>query len=169
MPRVAAGVGPCGGWCYGEEGRGIYIDMQRGTAAALTPPPLPAPTPHAQLTPTHSPAMADSDSTSVSSAPTFPVPATKGSARKRWRGRRVLDEDEYAAAVERIIERDYFPSLPRKKLQLQYWQALEDNDVHAARAVATVRTLCLPFLAMEALASVSLLLSFYLIFWNSLA
>ena len=60
---------------------------------------------------------------------TFKVPLTpmsKAAARKRRV--KVMDEDEYVAKVEKIIERDFFPELEKLKAQSEYIDARERKD-----------------------------------------
>jgi len=60
---------------------------------------------------------------------TFKVPLTpisKALARKRKV--KVMDEDEYVAKVEKIIERDFFPELDKLKAQSDYIDARERKD-----------------------------------------
>ena len=47
----------------------------------------------------------------------------------RKRPCKVLDEDNYLDKIEKIVERDFFPDLPKLKAQLAYQKALEENDV----------------------------------------
>ena len=60
---------------------------------------------------------------------TFKVPLTpisKAAARKRRV--KVMDEDEYVAKVEKIIERDFFPELEKLKAQSEYIDARDRKD-----------------------------------------
>lgn len=47
----------------------------------------------------------------------------------RKKARKVLDEDTYTEKIEEIIERDFFPDLPRLSVQKAYFDALEQNDL----------------------------------------
>lgn len=51
------------------------------------------------------------------------------SRKKTKRSSKVLDEDNYLSNIEKIVERDFFPDLPKLKAQLAYQKALEENDV----------------------------------------
>lgn len=48
--------------------------------------------------------------------------------RKRHRGSTVLDEDTYVAAIEKIIERDFFPDIPKLQDRLDWLQAVRSRD-----------------------------------------
>ncbi|KAK9676646.1 hypothetical protein RND81_11G090900 [Saponaria officinalis] len=41
---------------------------------------------------------------------------------------KVLDEDSYVAAIEKIIERDYFPDIPKLRDRLDWLEALKSGD-----------------------------------------
>jgi hypothetical protein len=60
-----------------------------------------------------------------------PPPAPPRSARKRA-AQTVLPEDDYVDAMARIVERDFFPELPRLRLKHAYYTALEQNDLARA-------------------------------------
>jgi len=42
--------------------------------------------------------------------------------------KQVLDEDEYVAHIEAIVERDYFPDIPKLRSQLEWEQAVNTGD-----------------------------------------
>ncbi|XP_073313818.1 uncharacterized protein [Primulina huaijiensis] len=48
--------------------------------------------------------------------------------RKRLRSSTVLDEDTYVAAIEKIIERDFFPDIPKLRDRLDWLQAIRTQD-----------------------------------------
>ncbi|KAF2071337.1 hypothetical protein CYY_007335, partial [Polysphondylium violaceum] len=47
----------------------------------------------------------------------------------------VLDEDQYVSKLSEIIERDYFPDLPKLRNQLEWMEAVESNDVNKIRNI----------------------------------
>ncbi|RWS25680.1 protein DGCR14-like protein [Leptotrombidium deliense] len=51
------------------------------------------------------------------------------SKNNKKRKRTVLDEDSFTSDMEKIIERDFFPDLPKMKECLDYQEALQKNDV----------------------------------------
>ncbi|CAI5463050.1 unnamed protein product [Closterium sp. Yama58-4] len=106
--------------------------------------PLPASDP-----PSPPPASKDSPPAKAASAKSLPLTAALTSAAnvpsatprrgermgpppaKRPRPRRapvVLDEDTYIEAIERIVQRDYFPDLPRLQNRLEWLEAVRSGD-----------------------------------------
>ena len=47
----------------------------------------------------------------------------------------MLEEDEYLDVMESIIERDFFPDLPKLERQQRWLEALESGDAAHIRAV----------------------------------
>jgi Nuclear protein Es2 len=48
--------------------------------------------------------------------------------KKKGQGKHVLDEDAYVKALGDIIERDFYPDLPKLKQQIDWLEALETKD-----------------------------------------
>lgn len=61
-----------------------------------------------------------------------PPPPPPGRALKR-KGISVLEEDEYTSSIETIIERDFFPEIPKLKNQLEWVRAVNSGDVTTIR------------------------------------
>ncbi|XP_029831338.2 splicing factor ESS-2 homolog [Ixodes scapularis] len=61
--------------------------------------------------------------------------AVVGSGNNPSKGRTqvVLDEDAYTAAIGKIIERDFFPDVPKLRAQNEYLDALEANNITKLR------------------------------------
>ncbi|KAJ4893131.1 DGCR14-related [Raphanus sativus] len=82
------------------------------------------------LSPGHSPRHLSSPSPSSCSDDGHRISSssskiTPRNPRKRIR---VLDEDAYVAAIEKIIERDYFPDIPKLRDRLDWIQAVKTRD-----------------------------------------
>lgn len=82
------------------------------------------------LSPGHSPRHVSSPSPSTVSEnaiqnPQSSSPITPQSSRKHPR---VLDEDAYVEAIEKIIERDYFPDISKLRDRLDWLEAIKSGD-----------------------------------------
>lgn len=87
------------------------------------------------LSPGHSPRRLSSPSPSVSETPIHQsvgssnslLTTTTKNPRKRASST-VLDEDTYVAAIEKIIERDFFPDIPKLRDRLDWLEATRTGD-----------------------------------------
>ncbi|KAD3066617.1 hypothetical protein E3N88_34497 [Mikania micrantha] len=87
------------------------------------------------LSPGHSPRRLSSPSPSVSESPAHQTPGSSNSLitptstnpRKR-NPSTVLDEDTYVAAIEKIIQRDFFPDVPKLRDRLDWLEATRTGD-----------------------------------------
>ena len=52
---------------------------------------------------------------------------------RRAARREVLDEDEFVDKLDSIIQRDFYPELPRLRSQLELLEALDAGDTERAR------------------------------------
>lgn len=85
------------------------------------------------LSPGHSPRNLSSPSPSLSehnnSTPNYNNSSASSSSSSNPRKRQaVLDEDSYVAAIEKIIERDFFPDIPKLRDRLDWLQAVRTGD-----------------------------------------
>ncbi|KAJ4770140.1 Protein DGCR14 [Rhynchospora pubera] len=74
-----------------------------------------------------SPSVAASPSPSTQTLTTTTTSASVSISRKRHRPT-VLDEDTYVAAIEKIVERDFFPDLPKLRDRLDWLEAIRTGD-----------------------------------------
>ncbi|XP_077216662.1 uncharacterized protein LOC143851204 [Tasmannia lanceolata] len=79
------------------------------------------------LSPGHSPRHI-SISPSPSKTLEQPLPSSIPSKNPNKRRALVLDEDSYVAAIEKIVERDFFPDLPKLRDRLDWLEALRSGD-----------------------------------------
>ncbi|XP_059282156.1 uncharacterized protein LOC132035976 [Lycium ferocissimum] len=81
------------------------------------------------LSPGHSPRHLSTPSPSPSQNPNNsstlqPLPTTNNKRNSN----KVLDEDTYVAAIEKIIERDFFPDIPKLRDRLDWLEAVRTRD-----------------------------------------
>ncbi|CAL1356252.1 unnamed protein product [Linum trigynum] len=80
------------------------------------------------LSPGHSPRHISSPSPSLISEDALQVSSKSGGASSSRKRPRVLDEDTYVAAMEKIIERDYFPDISKLRDRLDWLEAVKTGD-----------------------------------------
>jgi len=70
-------------------------------------------------------------------------PPARSSGQKRQREQTLLEEDEWTDRIEAIIQRDFFPDLPKLQNKLEWLQvgAEPQRRVNAAIAVQEVHKL----------------------------
>ncbi|CAO2814249.1 unnamed protein product [Amaranthus hypochondriacus] len=78
------------------------------------------------LSPGHSPRHLSSPSPSLSSAADNAPSSSQQNSHKK--SPKVLDEDSYVAAIEKIIERDFFPDIPKLRDRLDWLEAVKTRD-----------------------------------------
>ncbi|KAI3467390.1 hypothetical protein Pfo_024053 [Paulownia fortunei] len=88
---------------------------------------IPRPLPRHLSTPSPAPSLS-SDPNPNSNLPLVSTSTPDFATRKRRRSPTVLDEDTYVAAIEKIIERDFFPDIPKLRDRLDWLQAVRTHD-----------------------------------------
>ncbi|KAF5812199.1 putative nuclear protein DGCR14/ESS-2 [Helianthus annuus] len=85
--------------------------------------------------PGHSPRTLSSPSPSISETPVHQTPRSTTSSSKtvhtnprKRNSSTVLDEDTYVAAIEKIIQRDFFPDIPKLRDRLDWLEATRTGD-----------------------------------------
>ncbi|XP_078428209.1 DGCR14-like protein [Wolffia australiana] len=81
------------------------------------------------FSPGHSPRHVSAPPSSSSEKPS----SSEAGGTPIKRRRVVLDEDSYVAAIEKIIERDYFPDIPKLRDRLDWLEAVRSGDPIAIR------------------------------------
>ncbi|CAN7984791.1 unnamed protein product [Ixodes hexagonus] len=76
--------------------------------------------------------LSSSGALKTTSCTTVAVVGT-GNNPSKGRTQAVLDEDAYTAAIGKIIERDFFPDVPKLRAQNEYLDALEANNITKLR------------------------------------
>ncbi|KAF5459511.1 hypothetical protein F2P56_023452 [Juglans regia] len=83
------------------------------------------------LSPGHSPRHLSSPSPSAISDDTRITNGNSNSStapKNHWNHPKVLDEDTYVAAIEKIIERDFFPDISKLRDRLDWLEAIKTGD-----------------------------------------
>lgn len=57
----------------------------------------------------------------------------RGNSKAKRSAKVILAEDTYTEDLEKIIQRDFYPDVPKVKAQTEYLQAVEQNDVEKLR------------------------------------
>ncbi|KAK4429955.1 Splicing factor ESS-2 [Sesamum alatum] len=87
----------------------------------------PGHSPRQLSTPSPAPSLS-SDPNPDSNSSLVSTSSVDSSTRKRRRSPTVLDEDAYVAAIEKIIERDFFPDISKLRDRLDWLQAVRSHD-----------------------------------------
>lgn len=69
-----------------------------------------------------------SNALQLASVPVLPIPKEKPQ-------KRVLDEDTYVESIDKIIQRDFFPDLPKLRTQLEWLEAEASSDLEKMREI----------------------------------
>ncbi|XAR55286.1 hypothetical protein NMG60_11035318 [Bertholletia excelsa] len=80
------------------------------------------------LSPGHSPRHLSSPSPSFPEKSVEKVGSSSSSVENPKKQATVLDEDTYVAAIEKIIERDFFPDIPKLRDRLDWLEAVRSGD-----------------------------------------
>ncbi|CAG5135367.1 unnamed protein product [Candidula unifasciata] len=55
--------------------------------------------------------------------------------KKLTKARKILSEDDFSQGISKIIERDFFPDIPKLQAEAEYFEALDKNDLVKLREI----------------------------------